>query len=113
MLGKLVLSTNVLNVVLKVLIKMAKVIVTFKVMPESVEVDLGNVKSKLKEAITKFEGTILGEMTEEPIAFGLKAVIVKFAFDESKGSTDQLEEKIMTEEGIQNVEVVSVGRAMG
>ncbi len=92
---------------------MAKVIVTFKVMPESLEVDLNEVKELLKKQITDFDGIINGEMTEEPVAFGLKAVMVKFAYDESKGTTDDLEDKLTSEEIVQSVEVVSVGRAMG
>jgi len=111
--GKLVLNTNVQNANLKDQIKMARVIVTFKVMPESTDTLLEDIKAKIKEAIEGFEGVIMGEMTEEPVAFGLKAVIVKFSYDESKGSSDELEEKLMAEDGIQNVEVVSVGRAMG
>lgn len=92
---------------------MAKVIVTFKVMPESLEVDLNEVKELLKKQITDFEGVINGEMTEEPVAFGLKAVMVRFAYDESKGTTDDLEDKLTAEEIIQSIQVVSVGRAMG
>lgn len=94
-------------------VKMAKVIVTFKVMPESLEVDLNEVKELLKKQITDFEGVINGEMTEEPVAFGLKAVMVRFAYDESKGTTDDLEDKLTAEEIIQSIQVVSVGRAMG
>ena len=92
---------------------MAKVIITFKVMPESMDINLEDIKSKLKIAIENFGGMLNGEMSEEPIAFGLKAVKVSFSYDESKGTTDELEEELTKEEEIQSVEVVSVGRAMG
>ena len=92
---------------------MAKVIITFKVMPESLDVDLNKIKEILKKQIIEFEGSILGEMSEELVAFGLKSVVVKFAYDEAKGSTDDLEDKLTAEEIIQSVEVLSVGRAMG
>ncbi len=92
---------------------MAKVIVTFKVMPGSLDVSLEKIKKKLEKAIENFGGRINGEMTEEPIAFGLKAVKVSFAYDEKKGTTDDLEEELTREDEIQSVEVVSVGRAMG
>ena len=92
---------------------MARVIITFKVMPESLDVDLNGIKEILKNKIASFEGNILGEMTEEPVAFGLKSVVVKFAYDEAKGSTDDLEDKLTSEELIQSVDVLAVGRAMG
>ena len=92
---------------------MARVIVTFKVMPASIDVDLDDVKEKVRMAIENFDGKINGEITEEPIAFGLKAVKVSFSYDEKKGTTDELEEELTKEDEIQSVEVVSVGRAMG
>jgi elongation factor 1-beta len=92
---------------------MARVIIDFKVMPESVEIDLEKIKEILKSNIEEFEGNIIGDMSEEPVAFGLKSVMVKFSYDEKKGSTDDLEDKISSEEGIQSVEVVGVSRAMG
>lgn len=92
---------------------MARVIITFKVMPESLDVDLNEVKELLKKHIADFDGLVHGEMTEEPVAFGLKAVKVSFTYDEVKGSTDDLEDKLTAEELIQSVEVMSVGRTMG
>lgn len=92
---------------------MAKVIVTWKVMPETAESDLEAVKVVVKKTIEDFDGRINGEMTEEPVAFGLKFVKVSFAYDEEKGSTDDLEEELAKDDNIQSVEVLSVGRAMG
>ena len=92
---------------------MAKVIVTWKVMPESAESDLEAVKVVVKKTIEDFDGRINGEMTEEPVAFGLKFVKVSFAYDEEKGTTDDLEEELAKDDNIQSVEVLSVGRAMG
>ncbi len=92
---------------------MAKVIVTWKVMPETAESDLEAVKVVVKKTIEDFDGMINGEMTEEPVAFGLKFVKVSFAYDEEKGTTDDLEEELAKDDNIQSVEVLSVGRAMG
>lgn len=92
---------------------MARVIITFKVMPESIDVNLDDVKAILTREIEAFEGVLNGEMTEEPVAFGLKSVKVSFSYDESKGTTDDLEEKLTSEELIQSVDVLAVGRAMG
>ena len=92
---------------------MAKVIVTWKVMPETAESDLEAVKVSVKKSIEDFGGFINGEMTEEPVAFGLKFVKVSFAYDEDKGTTDEIEDELSKDDNIQSVEVLSVGRAMG
>jgi elongation factor 1-beta len=92
---------------------MAKVIMTWKVMPENSETNLEDIKVEVKKVIEGFDGIINGEMTEEPLAFGLKFVKVSFAYDEDKGTTDDLEEELSSGEFIQSVEVLSVGRAMG
>ena len=49
----------------------------------------------------------------EPVAFGLKALKIFFVLDESKGNIDSLEEKIKEIEGVGNVEVVDMRRAIG
>ncbi len=92
---------------------MAKVIIKFKVMPESAESDLGDVKKTVSTAIESFGGIINGDLTEEPVAFGLKSIHVSFAYDEGKGTTDDLEDQLAADDNIQSVEVLSVGRAMG
>lgn len=92
---------------------MARVIIKFRVMPGDSDVDLEAIKSKLKEEIENFGGIIQGEMTEDPVAFGLKSIGVSFTYDESKGTTDDLEDILCEDENIQSVEVVSVGRTMG
>ncbi len=91
---------------------MADVIITFKIMPESPDVDLSVVLESMKTKIEAFGATI-GKSEEEPIAFGLKALRIIFVYDENKGATDDLEEECKTIEGVQNVEVVDVRRAFG
>tara|TARA_Y100000310_G_scaffold340574_1_gene436883 strand:+ start:184 stop:462 length:279 start_codon:yes stop_codon:yes gene_type:complete len=92
---------------------MAKVIVEFKIMPENVNVDLETVKSTAVDKIKAFNADVLGDITVEPVAFGIKAVKIRFAYDENKGTTDDLEKEISNSDGIQSVEVLSVSRAMG
>ena len=94
-------------------VEMAKVVVNLKIMPMSVEISLEKIKEILKKEIEKFDGEVLGDLIEEPVAFGLKAVKIKFAYGEEKGTTDDLEEKISAYDEIQSVEVLSVSRALG
>ena len=91
---------------------MADVIITFKIMPTSPEVDLDDVKSRIKDAISAFGGEV-GKEEIEPIAFGLKALILIFVMDENKGSTEELEEQISKIEGVNSVECTDVRRAVG
>ena len=92
---------------------MAVVVVTLKIMPVSPEVDLDGIEKEAKEKIIAFSQTEEMKTEQEPIAFGLKALKIIFVMDESKGSTDSLEEQIKTISGVNSVEAVDVRRAIG
>lgn len=91
---------------------MGKVIVTLKIMPSSVDVNLDNIKGKTTDMISGFGADLMKEEIE-PVAFGLKSLNLTLVFDEEKGSTDSLEEQIAGIEGVQSCEAISVRRAMG
>jgi len=59
--------------------------VKLKTMPTSPDVDLESLKSRIEEVIVANDGEII-EQIEEPIAFGLKAIITKFKWDQEKES---------------------------
>ncbi len=92
---------------------MATVIITFKIMPESPDVDLALVEKQAKDKITAWAGAGDTRTEIEPIAFGLKALKITFIMDEKKGGTETLEEQINTIEGVQSCEVIDVRRAVG
>lgn len=95
---------------------MATAVVTVKIMPESPEVNLEEVKGKVQAVIREFTGRddpVEQKVEIEPIAFGLKALKIIFTMDEEKGSPDVLEGKIVEIEGVQSFEVVDVRRAIG
>ena len=102
-----------MNVVLKGLIKMAKAVVTLKIMPESPEIDLSGIEEEVREKIKSFSGNEEIRAEQEPIAFGLKALKITFVMDESKGSPDALEEDLRSIEGVNSVETIDVRRAIG
>ena len=91
---------------------MAQVVITLKVMPVSPEADLAKIEEVAKKLISE-HGAEVGKVEIEPVAFGLKAVNLIFVMDESKGSTDELEEKVQAIDQVQSVEVTDVGRAVG
>ncbi len=92
---------------------MAKAIITFKLMPESPEVDLESIKKEVQE-IARDEGAI-GQMQvkEEPIAFGLKAVLVMAMYDVEDADFDAIAEKMAKIEGVQSAEVAKMDLALG
>lgn len=91
---------------------MANIVVTFKIMPKGIDVDLANLKGGILSKIKEFGGDV-GETKIEPMAFGLKSLKIVFILDESKGSTEPLENEIKKIEGVSNVEVIDVRRAIG
>jgi elongation factor 1-beta len=93
-------------------LKMADVIITLKIMPESHDVDLKGVEEKARKLISDFGGEV-GKVEIEPIAFGLNALKLVFVMDESKGDTESLEKDISELAGVVSVDVVDVRRAIG
>jgi len=96
---------------------MAKAIVTLRIMPDSPETDLTALEHKVLHAIKNFcvdAGKELDyRVAVEPVAFGLKSVNVTFVMEESKGSTEKLEQDIGKFEDVASVEVTDVRRAIG
>jgi translation elongation factor aEF-1 beta len=92
---------------------MAKAIITFKLMPESPEIDLGPIKEKALE-IAKENGSI-GEMQakEDPIAFGMKAVLVLAMYEVEGGDFDGIAAKMQEIENVKSAEVAKMDLAMG
>ncbi len=78
---------------------MGSVIITYKVFPTGVEVNFDDLKKKIEANLPQY-ATIDG-YGEEPIAFGLKALLMQVRFPEDKsGVLDDLEKKL---EGISEV----------
>ncbi len=92
---------------------MAKAGITVQVMPESIEIDLKLLETKVKEVILKTYGDV-GEIrvSEEPIAFGLIALKFIFIIDEKQG-TDVVEEALNELEEVGNARVIDFRRAIG
>jgi elongation factor 1-beta len=88
----------------------SKVVVTFNIMPESVEIDLNDLSDKIKNILSKY-GEV-GKVEQKPVAFGLKAIEIMAIMDESKGSTEPIENEISELEGINSVEVTDVRRTV-
>jgi elongation factor 1-beta len=87
---------------------MARVVITLKIMPDDVDVDLEILFGKIKEVIPEETDVRAHEIV--PIAFGLKAIRMNIARDESLGGTDDIEAAITAIEGVSQVEVEMLSR---
>ncbi len=91
---------------------MATAGIQFKIMPESTDTNLDELKDKLKTATEIFESGVFSEAKEEPIAFGLKALVVTIALSEDEES-DAVEKAFSEVEGVSSVELIDYRRVVG
>jgi len=90
---------------------MGTALIKIKIMPISPETNLEEIKNKAKLIITKKKGENCN-FEEQPIAFGLKAVIAGFALDEEY-ELESIEEELKKIENVNSVEVIDMRRAFG
>jgi elongation factor 1-beta len=91
---------------------MAQVVITITINPDSPEVDLAKLEQAASREVTAFGGKMY-KTEQEPIGFGLKAVKLIFTMDESKGSPDDLEQKISSLPGVASARVTDARRTIG
>ena len=92
--------------------QMATAGIQFKIMPEGVDTNLEELKAKIKTTIESFESGVFSEAKEEPIAFGLKALIVTIALSEDEES-DAVEASLSEITGVSSVELIDYRRVVG
>ena len=88
---------------------MGIVAVKIKIMPVSPETNMKKIGQKAKELI----GILGGKnctISEESIAFGLKAILIFFAWSEEK-ELEILENKLKKIDGVNSVQVMDMRRA--
>ena len=89
---------------------MGEVVATVKLMPESPDVDLEQMKIDAQNIVN--EDAELHKIDEEPIAFGLVALNVMFIVGDGEGGTEIVEEKLANLPNVNSIEVVDVRRLM-
>jgi elongation factor 1-beta len=72
------------------------------------EVDLNKLKESLKKVIP--QGVRLHSFAEEPVAFGLKALVVVVKVGDIEGGTEKVEEAFSKVKGVESVNVEELGR---
>jgi elongation factor 1-beta len=90
---------------------MGTALLKIKLMPSSPEINLEEVKEKAKTIVEESKGRNC-KFEEEPIAFGLKALIVSFDIDEEQ-ELEPIEEGLRNMENINSAQVIDMRRAFG
>lgn len=88
---------------------MARVLASIKIFPNDANLDLSVLKMKVQQALPT--GSTVQKFEEEPIAFGLVALIAHVVLPEDAGGQmDQVEEAIRSVESVSEIQVLRVGR---
>ena len=87
---------------------MGDVAAKIKIMPAGVDTDLEALKGRLEAVVP--EGAKLRTFSEEPIAFGLKAIIALVLVGDIEGGTEPVEEAFTAVDEVESVSVVELGR---
>lgn len=87
---------------------MAEVLITFKVMPAEVNVDL----EAIIDGVKGVKAAKLNSLEKVPIAFGLVSLNASFVAEDEEGSVDRIEKELKKIPGVGSVEAVEVTRLL-
>ncbi len=92
---------------------MANAIVTFKIIPADAETDLEPIKDSAKKIAEEAgsKGNML--VNDEPLAFGLKCVIVKAMYEVEGGDFEGIANKMAEIENVQSAEMAGMDLPLG
>jgi len=85
---------------------LANVVMKVKVMPADVDVDLDKIGEKVREVAP--EKVEIRDIGVQPIAFGLKALIVAAVMPDEGNIGEEFVESIKEIEGVESAEIESV-----
>ena len=85
--------------------------VKIKIMPDSPESDLAKIEKNVK-VLLENQGVKNPVFEIQPIAFGLKALIIMFGWPDEKELED-LEQELQTIESVSSVQLIDIRRAIG
>ena len=87
---------------------MARVIAQIKIFPTETTVDLAELRKRVEKALPP--GATVAKFDEEPIAFGLVALVASVAMPEAEGQMDRVEDALKSVENVGEIQVVNVWR---
>lgn len=90
---------------------MGTVAVKIKIMPSSPETDLDKIKDEVKKKMERED--VKKPMFEvQPVAFGLKSLIITFGWPEEK-ELEKFEDSLKEIKDVNSVEIIDMRRAVG
>lgn len=88
---------------------MGRIVISFKIFPKGLEVDLEKLKKEIEETLPK-STSVYGYQTE-PVAFGLNALIAHIIIPENEsGLLDKVEEELGRIPEISQIQTIMVRR---
>ena len=83
---------------------MGSVAITLRIMPDDPETDLEAIKSRVRGALAG----ALRDLREQPVAFGVTAILAIAVVSDAAGGTEELEQSVAAIPGVGSVETVDV-----
>jgi len=88
---------------------MAKVMVSMKIFPTGTDIDLNQLKQKIERALPADSSVY--KFSEEPVAFGLNALVAHITLPEDKsGGLEEIESSIQKIDGVSQIQILMVRR---
>lgn len=88
---------------------MAKVLASIKIFPKEANIDLQPLRTRVEASLPI--GSSVQRFDEEPVAFGLVALIAHVVLPEdAAGHMDQVEEAIRSIDSVSEIQVLRMGR---
>jgi len=88
---------------------MGKIVIAYKIFPSESSVDLELLKEKIKKQLSDIAS--VQRFAEEPIAFGISALIVNLVLPEHKeGILDETEKRLTDMEEVSQIQALGVNR---
>jgi elongation factor 1-beta len=83
--------------------EMGSVALIMRVMPESPDVDMEDLKTRLRAEIKGLQ-----DVREEPIGFGLKALKIAVVVSDAAGESDAVEAEVSSLDGVERAEIIDL-----
>jgi len=88
---------------------LARVLASIKIFPNDANIDLNALKSRIQSSLPA--GSTVARFDEEPVAFGLVAIIAHVVLPEdAAGQMDSVENAIRGVDQVSEIEVLRMGR---
>ena len=87
---------------------MAEVIASIKIFPSEANTDLNKLKEKITQSLPSYAS--IYKFEEEPIAFGLVAIIAHITMPEEEGRMEEVEKNLTSIDEVSEIQAISISR---